>query len=182
MVMNRKGSAIPIIIFFAILFIILIIGFIAAISIGVIDFASDTITPIMEDLGVVGPANLSQASEYSFGVVDNVVQSFPWLIGFCYVAALIFSVIFVIYYGENPSPVFIGLYFVLVILLIFGSIIMSNMYEEIYTGTDEIATRLQQNTLMSYMILYSPFILTLIALLTGIYLFARPPDQFGGGI
>lgn len=179
--MNKRGI-IGIIIFFVFLFLILILGFIGAIAIGVVDFASDTITPVMTDLGVVGPANLSEASEYTFGTVNTLVQALPWLFGFLYIGALIFSVIFVIAYGQNPHPAFIGFYFIMIILLIFGSIIMSNMYEEIYRENDEIATRLQEQTLLSYMILYSPFILALIALLTGIYLFAKPSEGGGFGV
>lgn len=180
--MNKRGNVFGIIIFFVILFLILIVGFIAAMAVGILDFASDTVTPIMEELGMAGETNLSEASEYTFGMADNVVQSLPWLVGFAYVAALIFSIIFAISYTYNPHPAFIGFYFILVILLIFGAIVMSNMYEEIYTGTDEIATRLQEQTLLSYMILHSPFILTLIALITGIYLFTRPSESGSFGI
>lgn len=168
---NKKGIM-GIIIFFIILFTILIIGFIGAIVIGVLDFSSDTVTPIMEDLGMVGDTNLSQASSYTFGVVDSFVQAMPWLIAFVYIGALIFSIVFVVSYNANPNPAFIGVYLGLILLLIFGSIIISNAYEDIYSGTDELATRLQDNSAMSYMILYSPTILTIIAFITGIYLFA----------
>ena len=54
------------------------------------------------------------------------------------------------------------------------------MYENIYKGTDEIAIRLQEQTLTSYLILYSPFILSLIAIITGIYLFTKPLESSGG--
>ena len=182
MIKNKKGNVIGMIMFFVILFLILIVGFIAAMVVGVVDFASDTVTPIMEDLGMAGETNMSEAAGYTFGMVDNVVQGLPWLVGFVYVAALIFSIIFAISYTYNPHPVFIGFYVIMVILLIFGAIVMSNMYEEIYTGTDEIATRLQSQTLTSYMILYSPFILSLIALITGVYLFTRPPESGSYGI
>ena len=181
MTMNKKG-VIGIIIFFVLLFLILIIGFIAAMAVGIIDFASDTVTPVLKDLGVVGDTNVSQAAEFTFGVTDKLVQSLPWVVGFLYVAALIFSVLFAISYKESPHPVFIGFYVILIILLIFGSIVMSNMYENIYMGTDEIAVRLQEQILLSYMILYSPAILSLIALLTGIYLFAKPAETGGYGV
>lgn len=177
--MNNRGI-IGIILFFSILLIILIAGFSFVMITGVLDITSDAITPIMEDIGVVGDTNVSEISEYTFGVTDSIIQSLPWLVGFCYIAALIFSILFVVYYGQNPNPIFIGFYMILIILLIFGSIIMSNAYEEIYTGSDELATRLQDNVLMSHMILYSPFILTLIALITGIYLFAKPSEATGG--
>lgn len=178
--LNKKG-AIGIIIFFLILFTILIIGFVATVGLGIVDYASDKLTPIMENLGVVGDTNVSQASEYTFGAVDSTIQALPFILGLLYVSALIFSIMFVVGYGQNPNPFYIGLYLALTLLLIFGSIIMSNMYEDIWKGTDDIAIRLQSQTLMTYMLMYSPFILTMIALITGIWLFAKPSDSGVGG-
>jgi len=178
-IMKDKKGVIGIIIFFIILFAVLVLGFIGAIAVGIIDFASDEITPIMQDLGVAGPANLSEAAEYTFVPLNSLVQALPWIVGFGYVVALIFSVIFVLSYTYNPHPAFIGFYFALVILLVFGSIVMSNIYQDIYSADDEIAERLQEQTLLSHMILYSPFILTLIAFITGIYLFAGPKGEGG---
>jgi len=176
---NKKGQ-IGLILFFVLLMLILILGFIAAMAMGIIDFASDTITPIMGDLGVIGPSNVSEISGYTFGAVDTVVQNLPWLVGIAYMVALLFSIIFALVSVENPNPFFIGLYFALILLLIVFCIIMSNAYEAIYTGTDEIATRLQDQTLLSYMILHSPMVLTIIAFITGIFLFTRSGRSEGG--
>ena len=178
--MNNKRGGIGIIIFFSILLILLIVGFIAVMAWSVIDIASDEITPIMKDLGMVGDVNMSQASEYSFGVMDTFVQAMPWIIALGYVMALIFTLVFVFIVGYNPHPAYIALYLVLMFLLIFGCIIMSNMYQDIYTGTDEIASRLQEQTMMSYLILHSPFIMAIIAMIGGILMFARQSSSEGG--
>jgi len=177
---KNKKAAIGIIIFFAILLLVLIVGFVLAITWTVFDLASDTVTPIMEDLGVVGDTNLSEASQYSFGMVDTIVQSLPWVIAFSYVMALIFTLVFVFLVGYNPHPAFIGLYLALMILLIFGCVIMSNIYQDIYTGTDDISTRLQEQTIMSYLLLHSPFIMSMIAAIGGILMFARQSGAEGG--
>lgn len=175
---NKKGL-IAIIMFFALLFIIMIVGFMAAIIFSIVDFGLDELTPIMTDLGVVGSANVSAASEFTFGTLQTTLNAMSWIIGFAYVLALIFSVVFAISYSFNPNPVYIGLYFMFIILLIFGSIVMSNMYEDILTGDDEIATRLQEQTLLTFMLLHSPVILTAISFLTGIYIFARREESVG---
>lgn len=182
MKMSKKaqGGAIGIILFFLILFTILIVGFIAAMAYGIIHYASGIITPTIEGIGMVGDTNVSEAATYSFGTLDTVINSFGLMIGVAYVLALIGSIIFAVSYNYNPSPVFIALYFGLVLLLIMGSIIMSNMYENIYSGEDIIATELQSQTILSYMILYSPAILTIIAFITGIYIFAIKSSQEGG--
>ena len=176
---NKKGQM-AIIYFFIILLVVLILGFIGSIVIGLVDFTSDEITPILEDIGVVGDANISQVASYTFGNANIFIQSLPWVIGFGYVCALIFSIVFVISYETNPNPVFLGLYVMFIVLLIIGAIIMSNMYQDIYSGSDELGDRLREQTLLSYMILYSPIILAVIAIMSGIYIFARPQEASGG--
>lgn len=180
---NKKG-VMGIILLFLALLSILIIGFIAVMSWGVLDIASDEITPIMENLGVVGDTNVSEVSTYTFGIVDGFVQSTPWLIAFGYVLALIFTLVFVFVANYNPHPAFMGLYIVLMLLLVFGCIVMSNMYQDVYTGNDELALRLQEQTIMSFMILHSPLILSFIAIVGGILMFGmRNTDpMYGGGI
>jgi hypothetical protein len=175
---NKKGMF-GILFFFIILFSILIIGFILVIVTGVLGFASDEITPVMKDIGMAGDINVSESSTIVFGVTDTLIKSAPWVIAFAYVMALIFSIVLVMGYNYNPNPAFIGFYIALILLLIMGSIIISNAYENIYTGTDEIALKLQSQTAMSYLILYSPFIMTLIAFITGIFLFAGNRETGG---
>jgi len=180
MIKGKKGG-IGIIIFFSVLLIVLIFGFIAAMVWGVIDIASDEITPIMTELGMVGDTNVSQAAEYSFGVADTFVQALPWVIAFGYIIVLIFTLVFVFIVGYNPHPAFIGLYLVLMFLLIFGCIIMSNMYQDIYMGSDELATRLHEQATMSYLILHSPSIMAIIAVIGGVLMFTRQSANEGGG-
>jgi len=177
---NKKG-AMGIIFFFLLLFTILILGFMAAMIVGVIDFASDTLTPVMTDLGMVGETNVSEASEFTFGTVDTLVTALPWLVAFAYIAMLIFSIVFVISWNYNPNPVFIGFYFMFVILLIFGAIVMSNMYQDIRAGDDIVATGLQNQPALSFMILHAPLIFSILAFIVGIYLFAGKQAEAQGG-
>jgi len=179
---NKKG-AVGLVIFFSVLIIALIIGFIAAISISVIDIASDEITPIMEGIGVLDgtSTNMSEYAEYSVGTLDDIVQQLPWVIALGYIMMLIFTLVFIFVVGYNPHPAFIAFYIVLMILLIFACVLISNIYQDIYTGTDELATRLQDQTILSYMILYSPFITAMIALIGGILMFARQSSSEGMG-
>jgi len=132
---GKKGG-IGIIIFFAVLLGVLVLGFIGAITWSVLDIVSDEITPVMEGLGMIDNTNVSLAAEYSFGVADTFVQAMPWLIAMGYVLALVFTLVFVFLVGYNPHPAFIGFYFALMVLLVFGCVIMSNMYQDIYVGDD----------------------------------------------
>ena len=184
-IQKEKKGAIGIIIFFFILIGVLVIGFAGTLIWSVIDIANDEITPIMEDIGMVGDANVSQAAEFSFGVVDSFIQAAPWLLALSYVLALVFTLVFIFIGGYNPHPAFIAFYIALMLLLVFGCVIISNMYQDIYTGDDEISTRLQEQTVMSYMILHSPFIMAIIAIIGGILMFGMQSvnkDGIGGGI
>ena len=180
-----KTGQMGIIFFFIIILLILIVGFILSVSIGIFNYVGDELTPILTDLGQVNISstsdiNFSESGQYTFGTLNTFNQNLAWVIGFLYVAALLFSIGFVIAFESNPNPFFIGMYFLFMVLIIFGAIILSNMYQDIYEGDDEIASRLREQTLLSYMILYSPFILGLIATIAGIYLFARPQEASGG--
>lgn len=167
---NKKG-AIGIIIFFSVLIIILVMGFVLVISWSIFDIASDEITPVMEGLGMMGDVNLSEAGEYSFGAANTITQALPWVIAFTYVLCLIFTLVFIYISGYSPHPAFIASYLGLMILMIFACVIMSNIYQDIYTGGDEVALRLQEQVTMSYLILHSPFIMALIAAVGGILMF-----------
>lgn len=175
-----KRGLMGMVFFFLILFTILIIGFISVMGVTLVVFASETITPIMEDLGVVGASNVSQASEFTFGTVDRTVQALPWLLTFAYLAMLVFSIIFVVAYKFNPHPAYIGFYLLFVVLLIFGAVIMSNMYEEIYLSNDPvIGEGLRDQASMSFLILHSPAIFTVIAFIVGIYMFVGTKEEGG---
>jgi hypothetical protein len=177
---DRRG-VFGIILFFVVLFTILIIGIIGVVLISSFDFASDTITPIMKDLGVVGDTNFSQVSDYTFGTMDRVVQAMPWVFAFIYVMMLVFSIILVVSYRESPHPIFIIIYFFLALLLIVGSIILSNTYQDLYNSNDsDIGNRIRSQTTMSFLIIHSPIILTTIVFIVGIYLFTSNKENYGG--
>jgi len=185
MIKKNKKGAIGIVIFFAVLMGVLVLGFIVALVWPIIDIASDEITPIMEGLGMVGDTNVSQVAEFSFGVADTFIQSMPWLIAMSYVLALVFTLVFVFVVGYNPHPAFIAFYISLMLLMILGCVVISNMYQDIYNGNDEISTRLQEQTIMSFMILHSPFIMAVIGIIGGILMFGIQSvnkGEYGGGI
>ncbi len=177
---NKRG-AIGILIFAIVLFAIVLIGFGAAIVVGIFDIVSDEVTPIMTELGMAGSSNISEYAEYGFGTLNTFTQAVPWLVAAGYIMALIFTIVFIFIVGYNPHPAFIAFYFALMILLVLGCILVSNMYQDIYTGTDELALRLQEQTIMSYMLLHSPFIMIMIMLIGGLLMFTRQVSSEGGG-
>ena len=149
---DKKGG-IGIIIFFSVLFGVVIIGFGAAFLWAIIDLASDEITPIMDELGMVEDINLSEGSGYAFGVLETGITSLNYLIAIMYLLALVFTLVFIFLSGYQPHPAFMGFFIALMVLLIIGCIIFSNMYQDFYTGNDDIGSRLKEQGITSYLIL-----------------------------
>ncbi len=171
-VQNKKGNVAIMIIFFALLFLVMLLGVLFAFGSMVINWTFDEVVPELTTLGQVGDANLTQAADYTIVPLNSVVQNFTWITGVLYVMMLVGLVGMTVAFRTNPSRWLIGFYLVLSIMLIFGSMFISNIYEDFYTGTDEIATILQEHTILSNMLIYSPAIFTVITFLMGIILFS----------
>jgi Na+-transporting methylmalonyl-CoA/oxaloacetate decarboxylase gamma subunit len=170
--MNKKGNLMLIVGFFIILFLILFAGFMMVIGSATVNWVFDEAVPELTNLGVVGDANFTEIADVTINPLNNIVQSFTWLTGVLYVLMLIGSFGLIFVFRTNPSRWLIGFYFMCVVILIIASIFMSNIYEDFHTGTNDLATRLQEHTLLSFMILYSPMIMTIISFIAGIILFS----------
>ena len=175
--MNKKGNIMPLIIFIGLLFLLLIFGFLMVVGSAILNWVFDESIPVLTDLGVVGGTNFTQISELTVIPLNNFVQSFVWLTGVLYVLMLIGVMGIALVFRGSPDKWLIGFFFALILLLILGAMFMSNIYEEFYTGTDDLATRLQEHTILSFMILYSPAIFTIISFMSGIILFSGKQEE-----
>ena len=172
MIKNKKGNAIIIITFFVILFVILFVGFLMVIGSAILNWGFDEVIPELISLGNIGSANMTDIASYTVTPMNTFVQNIPWLVGVIYIMMLVGSFGFIIIMRTTPSRWLISLYFALAILLIIACIFISNIYEDFYDGTDELAIRLKEHTILSYMILYSPLVFTIMVFITGIFLFS----------
>lgn len=154
-----------------ILFTVLFIGFIMIIGSAVMNYVFDVTVPELSNLGVIDGTNMTNVASYTIAPVNTIIQSLTWWTGVFYVMILIGSVGVAFALRMSSSRWLIGLYIPMVLMLIIGAIFISNMYEEFYVGTDDLALRLKEHTILSYMVLYSPEVFTIIAFLTGIILF-----------
>ena len=85
---------------------------------------------------------------------------------------LIGSVGLVVIFRVSPNKWLIAFYLLMVILLVVGSMFMSNIYEDFYNDNGEFGNILKEHVLLSFMILYAPVITTILAFITGIILFS----------
>lgn len=180
--MNKKANVYVLIMFIFSLFVILFIGFIMVTGSSVINWVFDEATPELSNLGVIGDTNFTEIADQTITPVNSIVQSFTWLTGVIYVIMLIVVLGMAIYVRESPSKFLMGFYVSLVLVLIIASIYMSNIYEDFYDGTDDLALILKEHTLLSYMILYSPAIFTGVAFIAGIILFSGLGKEGVGGV
>jgi len=168
---NKKGNANLVIIMLFVLFLLLFIGIGLAFGIMITDWVFDEIMPEITTIGNVGSSNISEYTGYAMTPVNNFVQSFTWLGGVLYVLGLAGCLGLAFAFRFTGNKWLLALFICGMLLLIIACIFISNIYEEFYNGTDEVGTRLKENALLSYMILYSPLVMCTIGFICGIIMF-----------
>lgn len=175
--MKKQGNILAIVIFFIILFLILFAGFLMVTGSAIINWVFDIAVPELTNLGTAGAVNMTEISGYTITPFNNIIQSFTWLTGVIYIMMLIGSIGFAVVMRASPSKWLIGFYVLLALVIVIASIFISNIYEDFYDGNDELATRLKEHTILSFMILYSPAVFTIIVFITGIILFSGLQEE-----
>ncbi|RPJ79786.1 MAG: hypothetical protein EHM20_00340 [Alphaproteobacteria bacterium] len=171
--MNKKGQGFNFLLsFFIVIGILLAVSlFISFIGV-IIDMFMDEFVPTVQDIGVVGDSNITQYANYGLTPVNNLTQSFTWLGGLIYAVCLILLLGLCVAGRFTMNRWLIGLFFGFALLLILMSIFISNIYEDFYNDTGDIAERLQSQTLLSWLILHSPIVFTVIIFIGGIIMFS----------
>jgi hypothetical protein len=177
MMINKKGNAYVMILFIALIFIILFLGFAMVVGSSVINWVFDEAVPEVTNLGMVGDANMTEIASYTITPINNIVQSFTWLTGILYMMMVIGSFGLLFIFKATGSKWLIGFYVALMLVLVLGSMFMSNMYEDFYNDTGELGTRLKEHTLLSWMILYSPAVFSVVGFIFGALLFSGIGQQ-----
>lgn len=174
--MNKKAQFTSIL--YLVLFFLVFIGgaLFIALGTGVTTFVGDTINEASAGLGMVDDsnsdsANLTFIQEVSVGTVNKSVQMFKWLSGILLIFGLLGLIIFASVIRLNPNGFMIGIYLLLVMILIISAIFISNIYEEFYNGTDDIALELKSMPITSFLLLYMPHLITMLAFIGGIIIF-----------
>lgn len=170
--MNRKGNFGLLLAMMILMAILIVGGFAIAIFIGVIDTATEVIIPEIEGIGVVGSSNISQYAEYTTVPITTLITSFTWIGGIMYMAAILGLIGISIAFRVTMSKVFIVMFFAFSILLIFLSIFMSNIYQDFYEDTGDFGDKLKEQVMLSWLILHSPLIFSVVIFISGIILFS----------
>jgi hypothetical protein len=187
MIKDKKGQM-GIMWLFIIMAGILVLGFVISIFVAFAGWTSDVITPVATDLGMIDDYNVSEAGQITFGTLDTIIGMLPMFVGFAYLMLLVGCIVLVLSYRGTQNPLFMGLYLVFTIVIVLTAILASNAYQDLYSGTDEIAVYLQGMTMLSFLILQSPYIFGIVAFICGIFLFSGRQNEtfatetgYGGG-
>jgi hypothetical protein len=169
--LTKKGNFEAVIYMGLVLFIILFLGIGLIFGAIVVDWVFDEAVPEVSNLGMVGNANLTEYASYSIAPANTFVQSFTWLAGVVYVLALAGCLGLAFAFRFTGNKWLMGLFIMIMLLVIITSIFISNIYEDFWNDNGDVGSRLQSQVLLSYLILYSPAIFTVIGFICGIIMF-----------
>lgn len=178
---NKKSQGATVIIYFiAILFILLIVGLALVFGSAVVNWVWDEAVPELTNLGMVGDANMTSIAGSTITPANSFVQSFTWLTGVVYAMALIACLGLAFAFRFTGNKWLAGFFIVCMIMLVMACVFISNIYEDFYNDTDEFGTRLKEHVLLSFLILESPLIFTIVGFIGGVIMFTGDPS--GGGL
>lgn len=176
--MNNRGQYGFLLFFFLFVAILMAVGFGVAILIGIINIASDEIIPEIEGIGTVDDnINITEYAEYTTTPIETLINSFSWMGGLAYMIGIFGLFALAITYRVSMNRIFIFIFFAFALLLLMMSMFMSNIYEEFYNDTDELAVELKDQVLLSWLILYSPMIFAVVIFISGIILFTGQGEE-----
>lgn len=175
---NKKGEFRNIIFFVLIVLVIIAVGIALAFGSAILRWTADEVVPEIRDLGVVGGANLTEIADYTVTPINNIIQSMGWMAGILYVIMILGTFFLAFIYRSSGNRWFISIYLLLVLIIIICSIFFSNAYEDFYNDAGEVGDQLRDMKILSYLILYSPMIFTVIAFIAGIIMFIPREEDY----
>ena len=174
---NKKGQTMtPLIVLAVGVCMFMAIGIMVMIGSGITTYTLETINEVTSELGEVdigeNNANLSKYSDMSIGVVNDSVQMLKFGSGILLIFGILGIIVFAASVRLNPSLSMIGFYLLLVFCVLMMSIFLSNVYEDFLDDDGDIGAELQEMTMGSFILLYMPHIITVIAFVGGIIIFS----------
>ena len=170
--MNKRGNIWGILIISGALIVLAFLAVLFAFGSAVLTKVVNTVVPEVRNIGMVGDTNFTQISDIAIAPAQSIINSSTWFGGVMYVMALLalFGLAFV--YRSTGQKWLIPMFFAMMVILIIVAIFISNTYEAFYNGTDDIAVGLQNQQVLSWMILYSPAVFSILGFIAGAIMFS----------
>jgi len=164
-----------------ILGLILVVGLVAGgtIAWGIVKIGADEIIPEINSIGEIAPGiNISEHTERVLTPVSILIDNLGLIMGLLYIVGIIGILGYAYIFRESVNGWVIFLFVIAVLLIVVSAIAVSNMYEEFYLTQDDLGEVLRSESLASYLIIYSPTILSIVAFIAGIILFTGKEEPF----
>lgn len=176
---DKRGQIVGIVIVVGLIFLALIVGFLMVVGSAVTNWVADEVVPEFQGIGSlgIGEANLTEVAEYTINPANNLIQSLTWFTGVIYVLMLVGCLGVSYMIRDSPNKWLVGFFFLCMLILVLGSVFISNMYEDFYNGSDSFSLILREHTILSFMILYSPMINTILGFVAGFILFSGRGEE-----
>jgi len=178
MISDKRGQFWPVVLLiggFAFL-VLLIAGM--TIGWGVVKSATDVIIPEFNSIGEVSPGvNISEYTEMSLTPMDSIIDNFGLMMGLIYIIGLVGLMSFAFIFRNNYNGWVVAFFIVTILLLVMICIFISNYYEEFYLGQDELGLILRAAPLVSFFIIQSPAIMSIMGFVAGLILFTGSPEE-----
>lgn len=142
------------------------------ITMGVMNYGYDLLSNEMEGVGMLGVVNGTEASQDTFGAVNNSLTSGLKLISASIIFGLILFTFLSSYFIEKGHPAFIFVHIVVNALAVVVSIYLSNFYETLLTG-QPFSSFLMAFRIGTSVILNLPLWTTIIGLFSTLFLLMK---------
>lgn len=169
---NKKGNINNILMFSSIIILIMGVGLIMALSGSMIKNFTSTVLPGLTSLPNINGQDLGGKISLASASITTINNALPVMLGVVYMLALV-GVLGLAYAFRISGEKYLLVPFLLLgILVILGSIIISNTYENFYRSGTTLAQGLQEMTLLSWLLLYSPVVITILFFIGGAIIFS----------
>jgi len=143
----------------------------------IVKTTTDEIFPEFNAIGEVSPGiNISEYSEIALTPLSMVIDNIGLIMGLIYIIGIVGLLSLSFMLRDNQNGWVIALFVFSILILIFTCVAVSQMYEEFYLAQDAMGLVLRDASLVSYLVIYSPAIMTLIAFIAGIIYFTGSPE------
>ncbi len=170
--MNKRGQVGIILIFFTVIAVILVAGLFIGIGVSAISMFMDDFVPEIEGIGTVAGANITEYAGYTLTPLTTFVNSWSWMGGALYFVSIIGLFGIAVAYKSTADRWLLGFFILFLVLIIFLSIFVSNIYQDLYEDNTTFGENIREQKLLSFFMLHSPLILSIVAFASGIILFS----------
>lgn len=176
LVLSWGGEAGMLRLFFMLLLIVSV-GLIVAFAAVGIKLVSDTVSPALKSLPNTGGTDLGGYATKGLGAWDTIMNGLYIGVGVLYMISLVGFIGISFAFRMTGQKYLIVLFLALAVLAILASILISNAYQSFYESGSAVGDELKEQVLMAWLMLHSPFIITIIIFISGIIMFTGMNEE-----